>query len=282
MRLESRDYKCTKLVNSKYSNKSWIVNSKGERISEKFKVKCELQYGPYITVNTDKGKCIYHKDQDGIVFWSNSSEVYLRKISEKLYALSWYSQNTTEPFIRIYDDRGKVVHREVAGVNSLHNGLIAVKMNEYWGFMDENGTVVIPPTWAEVENFNDYGYSIVRFKEGRRIAVIDKSGSYVLGPSDYSKLEFISEDLIIAVKDNKKGLITLKGKVIIPCDYDDIYVREDYYIVYIKPKYGLFDAEGNVIFECIYPEIIETPDKFVVQDFIRQEAFKQKEVAKSN
>ncbi len=271
----------TKVVESKITRSMWIENSRGKRISSKFVLYNDVECDNFVVLTTSNGDYIYHKNVDELILHvSNYTE--LIKLSDRLYAINYsISDNSGRKcFARIYDGDGNLLLGGLEVIKSMKGGLFAVKKEDKWGFMDENLNVVIPHLWENVTSFNEDGYAIVFFKEYKRMAVIDKKGSYVLSPSTYSNASFITKDLLLVKKEGKEGAINLKGEIIVPVIYSDVCLKDNFFIVRMGQKYGLIDINGKEIFECIYPEIIETDKKFVVQDFARLEVPKTKEVTK--
>ena len=99
-------------------------------------------------------------------------------------------------------------------------GRIAFKENELYGIMDENGKIVVSPSF-------DY-----------------------VAPSIYAK-----RDRIRVKKEGKEGYIDLNGKVIIPFEYP--YVNYNHVLgVHIfhtdENKWGMMDKNGKIIIPAIY------------------------------
>lgn len=268
-----------KLVTGKFTKKTCLKNERGKMISKKFILYNISYLGGFVKLNTSKGQYIYHLDKEKILFEE-----------EEVLRFSQISNNLVGIFTKkesyIYDLKGNLKLKGISDFRILKNGLFAFKKDDKWGFMEENLKVVIPPLWERVSNFNDYGYSIVNFKDLKRLAVIDRKGKYVFSPSDYFSAKFLNEKFIKVQKSSplinecETGIIDIKGKVIVPTKYRNVFLISGYFKVYDGKNYGLFDTEGNEIFECIYPEIIETDKKFIVHDFSKKEIFKTKEYEK--
>jgi len=271
-----------KVVEGRITRNSWLVNSRGKRISEKFVLYHSNEEGAFVTLNTSKGEYVYHKSTGSILLEKARSAKVIR-ITENLFGVKFYTRRNdkVEDFARIYSAEGKLLLSGLNSVGGMHNGLFSAMKSEKWGYMDKNLNFVIPPSWEEVSPFNENGYAVVYFKERKRIGVIDKKGSYVLSPVSYTNAIFETQDLL-RVRDSEAsyGIINVKGDVIVPVVYDNVTLKGNFFIVRSGCKYGLIDTSGNEIFECIYPEIIETDKKFVVPDFARLEIPKEKEVTK--
>lgn len=271
----------TKVVRSKISRKSWIEDSKGKRISFKFVLHTSEECDDFVTLRTSAGYYVYNKNSDTLILHV-SAYINVIKISDNAYGVMFYLKDRFERryYARIYDSKGNLLIGGLTSLRDMSNGLFAVNKEDKWGFMDEKLNIIIPYLWEAVTPFNEDGHAIVFFKEHKRMAVIDKKGSFVLSPSCYSNASFITKNLLLVKKEGKEGVINLKGEVIVPVIYYNVTLKDNFFIVSVNNKYGLIDINGNEIFECIYPEIIETDKKFVVQDFARLETPKTKEVTK--
>lgn len=277
-----RDGSKTELVSN--GKKSWIRNSRGDRISPKFKVKDKHEVGYFTVVTTNREAYIYHRHLDGIVAKLNTASVNFEQISNDLYKVDWKEVKAGQKvwLHRIYNRIGVQCLSECDRIRKFSCGMAAFRQNYKWGFIYETGEVALEPVWQDVSDFTESGYSVVEFRESDKKAVIDRKGSYVLPPREYTNLRFLTEDLLLARNESGYGVISISGKVIIPLAFSDISLVSGFLRVRWGRKYGLYDTKGNVIFECIYPEIIETHDKFFVHDFARKEVLKQKEALKNN
>ncbi|MGZ4033274.1 MAG: WG repeat-containing protein [Bacteroidia bacterium] len=81
-----------------------------------------------------------------------------------------------------FAQKGK--HKEKTGVAAKYemvgpvcNGIMRVKLNHKWGFIDTTGNVVVPPKYNEVTNFS---YGVARVRNGRKWGLIDTSGAILI------------------------------------------------------------------------------------------------------
>lgn len=272
-----------KVKHGKFTHKSWVVNEKGKRITDKFYLYEKYRYGDFVRLNTSNGEYLYHKKAGGILETGKQNGLYLKDITSNLVAVERFVDG--EWTLRIYNMEGELLLDNVDSVMHIKNGLIPICIEGKWGFMDENLKLVIPPLWQKVSNFNEKGCAIVKFKDLKRFAIINKKGEYICPPCEgsYYNIEFLTDELLKTTNGRslfKYGVITNKGKVVLEAIYDSIWLIEGYIKVRNGEHFGLFDTEGNEIFECIYPEIIETDKKFIVHDFAKKEILKTKEYEK--
>lgn len=127
------------------------------------------------------------------------------------------------------------------------DGLLAVKKNGYWGYVDTEGVVSIPYQWygaagtfheglARVKDFHSYGF-------------IDISGEIVI-PCEWDNADDFSDGLAAVQKDGKWGYIDKQGNLVIPCEIDYGNVRYEFNGGYLpfkeNEKTGFMDSHGNI------------------------------------
>lgn len=264
------------IVKSKYTRKSWLEKD-GKRLSKKvikYKQNTVGVLGMFITSHKT---IVYDTVSDEIICQISAKDMYIKvdKISTNLYAVRYTKEKSTA--VKLYDAGShKWNGTKILDIRTIKNGMIATKTSAGWGYISEEPRWLIEPMYEDVTDFNDGGYAIVTFKSGKRKAVITKNNSCVVNPFECYSTEFLTPELIKVYFDHKNGILNIKGKFIVPVKYSKVTLKNNYIIVELNEKYGLYDLDGNVIFECIYPEIIETDDKFIVHDFPRKEALKEK------
>ncbi|MDR7002450.1 WG repeat-containing protein [Neobacillus niacini] len=142
----------------------------------------------------------------------------------------------------LIDLTGKVLHSYMyAFVGNYGEGLLAFKKNKdgKFGYLDEQGNVVIKPQFSEAEAFS----------QGRAIVNVS---------DDYS---------------NHYGVMNRKGQFLIKPEHDQIfYLGEERYQIgkainpeqpYLGTKYAVADVEGHLITGFIYSDITKYKDGIV-------------------
>lgn len=270
-----------RLVNGKFTKKSWLETADGERVTRKFKLLSQRTVGPYVFIGTELECIVYHVNKNHLLYSTKEYTAYnICQIAPDIFSIILRDKMGYRHTI-LYNGKGVVISREISDIEPIANGLIKAKKGDLWGYVDEKLSWVISPRWRYASDFNKFGYAEVS-NEGNYNAIINKTGDVLLESSEYGKMQCISENLIIVGKYHytSNGVIDIKGNVIIPMQYSHVEFKSGHFIVKNNNKFGLMDTKGNTIFECIYPEIIETPDKFIVHDFARKEVQKSKEIIK--
>ncbi len=109
-------------------------------------------------------------------------------------------------------------------------GLIAVKLDGVWGYMNTKGNLVIKPQFVRAHNFSD-GLALVSLKG--RYGYIDTTGKYIIKPkypeaTDFSEgLAFVSTDTSgLLYVGSTDAVINKNGKIVFTAD--SVYGFEKY------------------------------------------------------
>ncbi len=219
------------------------INKHGEKITP-----CEYDFlKPYkgFFVGKMDGKEQNHVvlSESGEEAYSSSSEIRPLDIGENIYALNFFSPPLIKDgkiilgekeFDRIYkfQEKRALFRKKEDGV-------------EKYGFIDENGKVIVPPLYDEASSFYE-GRSIV--KMGDKYGVLDLNGKNLV-PLEYDRIHLHSSEEIASLKSGKVKIHTkenIEGRAIFKCD-DIISGRESFLIVEKDGKQGVIDNEGNIV-----------------------------------
>ncbi|RYD79379.1 MAG: WG repeat-containing protein [Sphingobacteriales bacterium] len=145
-------------------------------------------------------------------------------------------------------------------------GVVGVKKEDKWGYIDSTGRQIVAFKYDEVGNFNPVVKLAIVFRDGKA-GYINRSGREII-PVIYDDLEQnFYENLVSATKNNKSGCINTNGKTVIPFVYEtqNIKFRNSVAIVKERGKYGLIDKENKKIIPLKYDEIVEMEDVYRVK-----------------
>ena len=102
-------------------------------------------------------------------------------------------------------------------VYSFREGLVAVEKDGKMGYINKNGTEVIPLQYERAYNFNK---GLAPVKKSGRYGYINKRGQVVI-PLKYYGAYIFSEGLAAVLNHKDKwGFINKRGRVVIPFIYD--------------------------------------------------------------
>jgi Serine/threonine protein kinase len=138
-------------------------------------------------------------------------------------------------------------------------GIALINKNKKWGYIDKNGTIVIPLKYDYAASFSE-GLAAVE-KNGKR-GYIDKDGNTMIS-FKYNYAEPFSEGLaLIGINgkegffDRKYGFINKSGKMVTQCIYDFANsFSEGLAAVSINGKWGFIDKSGTIVVQCQYNNV---------------------------
>lgn len=143
-----------------------------------------------------------------------------------------------------------------------------------WGVINSLGEIVIAPSYAEMviipDSTQDIFLCIYDINEENgtyKTKALNSKNKEIF--TEYDQIEALEnydknqnvwyeENVLKVKKDGKYGLINLKGKILLNCEYDDIYTLkgiENSLIIEKNSKIGLVDNTGRLVIDAIYAEI---------------------------
>ena len=129
-------------------------------------------------------------------------------------------------------------------------GLIRVKNNGKWGFLDKTGNTAIPIKYEEAGNFSEEGLAVVKLNG--KYGFIDKIGNSVI-PFKYDDASGFAEGLAFVKLSGEQSFIDKTDKVVIPLKYDENNnFSEGLARVKLNGKQGFIDKAGKVIIPLEY------------------------------
>ena len=152
-----------------------------------------------------------------------------------------------------------------------------VYTNKKWGVINEEGEIVIEPTYEEMITIPSPKTDVfvcvydVDYKNNTyKTKVLDSKNNEIF--TDYDLVEVIEniddnnnlwyeQGILKVKKDNKYGLIGYSGEIILPLEYDNIEALQgmnDRIIIEKDGKKGICDNSGNIILELSSGEIDKT------------------------
>jgi len=177
---------------------------------------------------------------------------------------------------------GKIIQSEVKydDILNISEGLVGVKLDNKWGFINNKGEIAIPFIYEDASSFREglAGVQIIQpfdtvdltpyktefdFRLKRKWGFIDKEGNEII-PFMYDSVSPFSDGLARAKFDNKWGVINIKNEVVIPFIYDGIVIYSSFIRVELDNKMGLIDKQNNIIAPIIYDIIYGRIHKNIV------------------
>ncbi len=146
----------------------------------------------------------------------------------------------------------RIVHR-YDGIGKFSEGMAAIKLLGRWGYIDRAENIVIQPKYNGAGEFIN-GLAII-VRTGKK-GLINYVGKEVL-KAEYEKLSRTKYGNFISSKDNRFGLISKEGFEILFSKYQSIEdLGNGFFIVKNNNKYGLINSKGISSIPMIYDALI--------------------------
>lgn len=122
-----------------------------------------------------------------------------------------------------------------------------------WGYIDESGRFVIPPTYGYANPFQENGLAIVEDKE--RYGVIDQAGRFVIQPL-YEFIPPFSEGRTAVHTESGMKVVDETGKDITTTPYEYVSAYQEGRAVFQgkNMKYGYLDLAGKEVIPAAYEQ----------------------------
>lgn len=158
-----------------------------------------------------------------------------------------------DKFGYINEDGSWLIEPTYLKAGDFHDGLAPVFSGEKWGFIDSNNKLVIDYKFIRAKAFNS-GIAIVQ--EGEKWFYIDKTGEEVKFQINSDKPYDFHDGLAIVKKEGKVGMINNKGQNVIDQKYIKILpFNNGIAKVRLDDKWGFIDTKGNYLLEPKYTKI---------------------------
>ena len=181
---------------------------------------------------------------------------------------TYYNRKTTYQLINLKGEPLKLEIDEKFALKNIfgfaakgyNNGLIAVKVNHKWGFLDFKGKLVIPIKYDMVSQFNG-AYAFTRLK--KQYYILKADGKEIPLKDNHIKIvSTFSANLLPFKKDGKIGYLDTTGKIVIEAQFQRVghfnaglawASRED-------GKIGFINTKGGWVIEPQF-EVVKNFDK---------------------
>ena len=132
------------------------------------------------------------------------------------------------------------------GMGEYSEGFVPVETDEKWGFIDANGSIIIPCDYDRVGSFSE---GMATVCQNEKWGVIDTKGNLIV-PFEFDYLYSFHDGLCVFEKNDKYGFIDQSGNIVIDAIYDRAYSFSDGYALVVTGYLGTYiDTTGNTIFE---------------------------------
>ncbi len=280
------------LFEANKNDKIYLMNHKGDKVSDlsfdNIDIKRDI-YDNFIIVASNEERIIIFDSKGNKININNPAEVYLVRdkyfVSEndkgietyfdasgKIYASKTMIPSfSCEPFedsgfwgFKVNDSITQPA--KYSDIIFLSGTSWAVKLVDKWGIIDVKKNI-----WHYKTEFNELESEeipniIFAVKDGK-YGLISKHNLQTLLPFVYDYIVFndlveeqYDESYLNFSKNGKFGIMSTKGNIILPCEFDNIFLKTPPVIIAQKNnKYGLYLTSGKEIQPCIF-DTIETAE----------------------
>jgi hypothetical protein len=203
----------------------------------------EFIYTRFTNISTSPD--VYH---DFILKYPSSP--FVEEAWQKVYDffIVEFNQNSIMEFKNKYPDY-PYQEKLMQDYSLLRQVLLLYESEGKYGFMNQEGTLVVEPIYDYAEPFVE-GMSVV--SKGGKFGYVSKTGEEVIPPY-YDDAEPFQNNLAIVGEKLRYGVIDRNGKMVIPLIYAEISdFSEGLAAAFNGEKYGYIDRFGNVVIPFRY------------------------------
>jgi hypothetical protein len=173
------------------------------------------EYDPYAALSSPdvtKSSAYCRTHADSVYWWGEAETTRMGKAG---YTTSNYYSNTNTGYTPSYS--GDISYEKV---DEYIEGTARVKNNGQYGFIDLQGTAVVPLEYDYASEFYyDYDLTMV-FKNDIGYGYVNRKGEVVVPLQYHMAADHFEEGLAAVALNGKYGYINEKGEVVIPFMYD--------------------------------------------------------------
>jgi len=137
-----------------------------------------------------------------------------------------------------------------------------VKINQKWGLMDANGTLVVAPKYEVIGTPQKFGYTLMQ--QAGKIGILDKQGQLLI-PAKYEEIKILAANFFEVLHNGAQQVITANGQILLrEREYEQLTVLNSQLLVFGKQNlFGCINASGDKLITEKYEEITLYKDQFL-------------------
>ena len=235
---------CEDHIFMKKGSESRILNPDGKTLVSSYHKITPLPQGYFEQVSN--GFRLYNFDQEQILEPTYDS---IGAIHKDLYCLK---RDDRFFFYRPSDSSDFALDIDTEVIGSFHEGLIKVRIDGQWGYINEEGQLAIANRYQAVDEFSE-GLSAVKLIG--KWGYINRSENLVVQPQ-YDEAGAFYGGLALIRKGNSYGMIDRNGQFVLSDQYSTIKRFDDYILLESDGLFGLADASGRLVRSPQYDRIV--------------------------
>ena len=198
------------------------------------------------------GKSILLCDYDRI---DEFSEGLVLLVKEKKFGFADMQGNIVIPIKFDYSS-------ELSAANGFQNGFAKIEQNKKRGLLNKSGKIYIPCEYDDIRNFSE---ELCAVKRGGKWGYIDRNNKQKINfQFDYAWDFSVYGGLARVKTKGKTGFINQKGEQVVPATFDEATdFKNGISIVTSAEKKGVLDSSGKLIIPCEMDEIEEAGIKML-------------------
>lgn len=146
-------------------------------------------------------------------------------------------------------------------MDDFRDGMARVELNKKYGFVDENGKMIVPMIYDEVQTFTSNKAAV---KRNGKWGAVDKTGKEIIAPQ-FDFMGYFSGNANVVCRDkpnsdktDKCAVIDETGSLKTPFKYDSVAIQFLCGVLSVRKngKYGFVDGNGKEVVPLIYHDVL--------------------------
>lgn len=226
-------------------NKFGVISETGETLIpfiydsiQKFERKplCIVKKGEYYGLVNYKNKVIVNSNCEKIYSWRNFP-YYILKKNGKESLINYRGEQLIDS---LYSSIRPCSY-------DFENERYIVEKNKRFGVVNIKGKIIVPIIYDKLSNWVEWGPDAHFVTKDNRKGIISRDGK-ILIPTKYDEIEYYNDNNVIVKQGNKLGILTIMNTMVIPLEYDAIYL--DWFDAKIKKSknYKIYVRKNNAFY----------------------------------
>lgn len=146
-------------------------------------------------------------------------------------------------------------------IDPMQGGLFRIESPDGYGLMDSTGMVLLPPQYEWLDHLHHqkgYFTDLILLRTDSGLGLSNWCGDLLL-PPHYQRIGLFGEGRAVVMKDYKFGVIDLEGRIVVDCDYENIYPPSEGMIpAKLGNRWGFLDLDGKPVIPFRYSALNTT------------------------